>query len=77
MTDVWTAKHLVSIGLPQCRVVTEEDYQKLHAAALKVVEEEMSGVRVHPCDEHSEEVKARGMQPIYRELYEILKNGQK
>lgn len=53
----------------------EKELAKIKKLAWAVIEEEMSGVRVHPCDEHSEEVKARGMQPVYQALYEAIKNG--
>lgn len=45
----------------------------LKRLARAVVEERMTHVNVHPCDEHSEDIKARGMPEIYRELYEALK----
>ena len=49
------------------------EIENLKVLARAVIEEQMSHVRVHPCDEHSEDIKARGMPQVYRDLYEALK----
>lgn len=49
------------------------EIERLKSLSRAVVEEQMSHVRVHPCDEHSEDIKARQMPQVYQDLYEALK----
>lgn len=51
----------------------ESELQALKALVWAAVEDQMDHVNVHPCDEHSEDVKARGMPPVYQELYKAVK----
>lgn len=49
------------------------EIERLKSLARAVIEEQMSHVRVHPCDEHSEDIKARQMPQVYQDLYGALK----
>lgn len=49
------------------------EIERLKSLARAVIEEQMSHVRVHPCDEHSEDIKARQMIQVYQDLYEAIK----
>lgn len=53
--------------------VAQAQIARIKILARAVIEEQMSHVNVHPCDEHSEDIKARGMPQVYRDLYEALK----
>lgn len=57
----------------EAHVVTMGKLMALQEAVKAVLDEELSGVSVHPCDEHSEDIKARGMPPVYQELYKAVK----
>lgn len=45
---------------------------RLRKRAWAVMQEALDGARVHPCDEHSEEVKARTLLPEWQSLYRSL-----
>lgn len=47
-------------------------HAKLSERAWRVIQDQIDGAHVHPCDEHSEEVKVRTLAPIYQELYATL-----
>lgn len=49
------------------------EIERLKTLARAAIEEQMSHARVHPCDEHSEDIKARQMPQVYQDLYEALK----
>ncbi|UIS24650.1 hypothetical protein S21ZY_088 [Pseudomonas phage ZY21] len=62
----------LTFKLSEAHVITMGKLMALQEAVKAVLDEELSGVSVHPCDEHSEDVKARGLPPIMRRLYEVF-----
>ena len=56
----------------EAHVVTMGKLMALQEAVKAVLDEELSGVSVHPCDEHSEDIKARGLPPIMQRLYKVF-----
>jgi hypothetical protein len=46
--------------------------ERLQKRAWAVMQEALDSAEVHPCDEHSEDVKARTLAPVYQDLYASL-----
>lgn len=59
----------------QQRVQIEKELKDLKVCATNVLQEALSNVTVHPCDEHSEEIKVKELPLCYQKLYKLLTNG--
>jgi len=44
----------------------------LEVAARAAMEEAIDGAVVHPCDEHSEDAKAKTLAPAFQDLYRVI-----
>ncbi|WP_217589817.1 hypothetical protein [Burkholderia sp. GbtcB21] len=52
---------------------TTPDREAVITAAQRVVRDALDDVRVHPCDEHNDEMRANGLSELMYGLYAALK----
>lgn len=73
---VWSAgRDTGGFRASEAHVITMGKYQELREVAESLVKSALDDVRVHPCDEQDEQVKAQGLFGWHRKLWEILRNG--
>lgn len=62
----------LTFKVSEAHVITMGKLMALQEAVQAVLREELDGVRVHPCDENDDKVKARGLPPLMQRLYEVF-----
>ncbi|ATW58024.1 hypothetical protein CNR34_00091 [Pseudomonas phage nickie] len=60
----------------EAHVATMGRLMGLQEAVQALLDDELAGVQCHPCDQHNNDVKARNLPPLLRQLYEVF-HGQK
>lgn len=68
--EVYPITEVVTLIAEVTKLRTQLD--RLKKRAWAVMQEALDSAEVHPCDEHSEDVKAKTLAPVYQDLYASL-----